>query len=519
MPPRITFQSLGGVASGENPTGSCHLLQIQQGKQNLRILVDCGLYQGKMEDRDKKNRELLLDPKKINCIIATHPHIDHIGKIPYLVKKGFGKSIFCTHPSAQLFGIMLRDTADIFEKELRDKLKKIRGEKKKEKTINKSRHSRKDYPGREKKKSSFSSTSSQPEVLYSEIDVEKTLHLVKNGGFEYETWIRLEKGIRLKFYSSGHVLGGAICVIEIASRKKGVEPFHIGFSGDLGREDGIILPPPAKILEPLDAWVIESTYGGKKHPLREEEIQILLNLVREAYEKKVPLIIPSFALERAQEIIYLLSYYMEIGVIPEIPIFLDSPMARETTNKFGDMWELLMFKDQSRLGFNAYRTETNRFLKIVASPADSLALANSPGARIVIAASGMCDHGRIRNHLKLALGNPDAIICLVGFMAEGTLGEKLRQGFPLINMDKQEIRVRAKIISLGSFSAHADGPFLVKYTLDEMKNKNPQEKKIIAVHGIRKGALYLKADLLDGLGDEWANSICIPEIGELIELN
>ena len=528
MTQRISIQILGGTASEDNPTGSCHLLRIKRKKQDLHILIDSGLYQGKKEDCAKKNRDLKIDASRIDCIIATHEHIDHIGRIPYLVKQGFKKSIYCTKQAASLLSIMLNDTANIFKKELQDKLKKIR--KTEGKTKGNSRNSRKDYARREAKKSptnsstkrkatkNNSSASSYPDALYSAREVEESLRLVKNDGFEYEKWIRLEKDVELKFYSSGHVLGGAICVIKIAPEKSTEKPFYIAFSGDLGRKDGIILPPPAKIMEPIDRWITESTYGGKTHPPREEEIKIWLDLLREAYEKKSPLIIPSFALERTQEILYLISYYMQQGIIPEMPIYLDSPMARRITNKYADQWDSLMFKDQSMLSFNPYKPGENPFLKIIESDTDSLALAKSSGPHIVIAASGMCDHGRIRNHLKIALENPNAIICLVGFMAEGTLGEKLRKGFPIVNMNDHEVRVRAKIVSFGSFSAHADGPYLVEYTSELMKAAGPEGKMIIIVHGIKKGGLCLKAAFLDELGYEWQSHIIIPELNEIIEL-
>jgi len=516
MTQRISLQTLGGVASEDNPTGSCHLLSIKRKKQDLRILIDCGLYQGLRVERKARNRILETKAERIDCIVVTHEHIDHVGRIPYLVKQGFSGSIYCTKQASGLMDIMLRDTANIFQKEFEEKLKKRKG-------ANKSKgnsRGRKDYARRESKKTRKDKSLIPPTApLYTIKDVEKTLELIKNNGFEYEKWIRLEKDVDLKFYPSGHVLGGAICVIRIAPEKPDGKFFHIGFSGDLGRKDGIILPPPAKISEPIDRWVSESTYGNKEHPPREDEIKDFLSLILEASVKKSAIIIPSFALERAQEIIYLISYYMHQKIIPEMPIYLDSPMARKITGYYGEQWDSGMFLDQLLLDFNPYKPEENRFLKIVESDVDSLELAASPGPRIVIAASGMCDHGRIRNHLKFALPDKDAIVALIGFMAFGTLGEKLREGMPLVKMNDREIRVYAKIVSFKSFSAHADGPHLVEYAFILMQGSKPKDKKIIIVHGVKKSGLCLKAALIDKLGPEWQNHIVIPELNEIIELN
>jgi metallo-beta-lactamase family protein len=513
---QISYKFLGGVADGENLTGSCTLVKIRRGKKQIIFMIDAGLLQCDFRKSIEKNKKILdqVNLSLVDCIIITHPHIDHIGRLPLLVKAGFRGEILCMEPTVDLMRVMLEDTVKILVSEAKYLQGKEERQEKKE---------RKKKPGkrhRPKKKPNGWSKSSNNGIkpLYTMEDVEKTLAFIKNGGFEYKKPIKLSTGINLKFYPSGHVLGGAVCVIKIL-RSKNVKPIYLGFSGDLGREDGIILPPPAAIREPINYWLIESTYGGKKHPDREQEIKILLGVVTDAVKNNKKVIIPSFALERTQEIVFLLSYYMQEKDIPEIPIYLDSPMALRISEIYGSYWDSKMFKNQAKLLFNPFELG-NPYLRPIADHLASADLSKSPGPYIVIAGSGMCDAGRVRNHLRENLGNPNAVVCLIGYMAKGSLGRKLQEGLPIVKMNGREIDVNAQIINFSSYSAHADSPHLVSYTKSAIAKTQPAPKKIFIVHGEEAGGIALKNELREVLpGGNWMKDVVIPALNEVVTID
>ncbi|MFA6995078.1 MAG: MBL fold metallo-hydrolase [Patescibacteria group bacterium] len=514
MNTRITVKFLGGVADGKNLTGSCILLLIEHEKKITRTLIDIGLIQSR-EDFLERNKELLnqLNPKTLDSIILTHSHIDHIGRLPLLIKYGFGERgrIICTKATSGLLSVMLEDSARIQMVDIgRLKSRENKKNSKKAKNFSHSDLTLGNYERKKWKKHAKNKTV-PIESLYTMLDVKKACNLIKNDGIEYFIWIKLANNISLKLYPSGHVLGGAICVIKIKTKTKDV---YLGFSGDLGRQDGVILPPPEMIQEPIDYWFIESTYGGKIHPPREEEINKLISLIRKAQEKKQKIIIPSFALERAQEIIFLLSYYIQNKKISPITIYLDSPMAAKITEIFAANWQTGMFLGQEKLKFNPFDIKENKFLKIIGSWEDSEALIASAGPYIAIAGSGMCNAGRIREHLRAGLGRSDTVICLVGYMAEDSLGKKLKDGLPIVKMNNEEIIVKAEIVSFDSFSAHADSTFLVSYT-NEVMAKNPDDtKKIFIIHGEEMSAAFLKLALLDSVSHNQKHKIVIPKMGE-----
>ncbi len=518
----LSVQFLGGVASGDNLTGSAILLIIEQEKRVIRILIDAGLVQTNFKEFFEKNREILqqLKPERLDAIVLTHSHLDHIGRLPFLVRNGFGKQgrVICTEATAGLLRVMLEDSAKIQAIEsshLKAKLAKEGGQPdlhgRGRDHFTRGNYDRLKNFNKNKKRSSNGTT----EPLYDMNDVEIACNLVKNGGSPYHSWIRLAKGINLKFYASGHVLGGAIAVIRVETKNGDI---HLGFSGDLGRRDGIILPPPEIVEEPLDYWFSESTYGGKFHPERQTEIDDLLKVVRKAADKKQKIIIPSFALERTQEIVYLLSYYMSVRKIPRMNMYLDAPMATRITKVFSQNWDLQMFSGQDIINFNPFSTEENHFLKTVNDKKSSLELLKEPGPYIVIAGSGMCDAGRVRDHLRAGLSHKQTVVCLVGYMAKNSLGRKLKEGFPIVKMNGDEIIIKAEIVNFESFSAHADSSFLVSYT--ENIAAPGKLKKIFLVHGEEESATYLKSELLKVLPDEnkWLKNILIPKLGQEVKL-
>jgi len=503
---KISVKFLGGTADNGNLTGSCTLLNIKQGKLTTNILVDTGLWQGRQEQSAEKNMNILknVDPRIITAVVLTHSHIDHIGRLPILAKHGFRGRVFCTKPTADILGSMLEDSAKIMESEARYLRKKI---------INAN-----GLQPKQNQKRRAGHKPKRPEPLYTCDDVTNTLELIKNNGFDYRKWIKLDHNIYLQFYPSGHVLGGAICVIRIDQKKK--KQIFLGFSGDLGRKDGIILPPPAEIKIPIHYWFTESTYGGIKHPPRDEEIIMMLELVKQAIKTNGKILIPSFALERTQEILYLLSYFMSVGKIPIIPMYLDSPLATKITRIFSKYWDTRMFKGQEILKFNPFNDE-NFFLKTVDDDYQSVEISKRPGPYLLIAGSGMCDAGRIRNHLRENLANSNTTVCLVGYMTEGSLGSKLKEGMPIVKMNGQEICVKAKIVPFNSFSAHADGPFLVEF-ISRLINSKKNNSPIFILHGNEKSGLSLKRDLLNNFNEnkgEWKKNIILPNLNQSIDLN
>jgi len=513
---RALIKFIGGVADN-NLTGSSSLLQIQIGRKKLNVLIDIGLIQGRFHDSIEKNRSILntIKPSDIDFIVLTHSHIDHIGRLPLLAKAGFSGRIICTIGTRGLLQVMLEDSAKIQMAEAGYLSKHLEKENyhTQKKTHGRQYLTRGKYDRAKRKKKEIKSPHYLP--LYTIADVSLVDNLVKNGGYPYHQWIRLSHNVDLKFYPSGHVMGGAIVVIRI--NDKG-EQKVICFSGDLGRQDGIILPPPERIKEPADCLVLESTYGGRRHPDRDEEITKLLDLVNRVGKFKRRLIIPSFTLERAQEIIYLLSYHMAKGDIPAVPIYLDSPLGNKITSVFATGWESKMFSDQNRLNFNPFDPEQNSYLRVIISQEESDVLTSKSGGHIIIAGSGMCDAGRVRGHLRANLSKTDTTVCLVGYMAENTLGRRLKEQHHSVNMNKEEIIVRAEIISFDSFSAHADSIFLAQYALSVIAKKPNTPKNIYLVHGGVLSATDLKNDIEDILPatQKKITWVSVPKLNETV---
>lgn len=512
MDTSVSVQFLGGVADEQNLTGSCSLLQVKLGKNTYRFLIDVGLVQCRFRESLERNLAILqqFKPISINGIILTHAHIDHGGRIPLMVKHKFNGRIYCTEQTANLLPIMLEDNAKIQLSEALFREKKLKKYLPEKSSFSKTWLGNYDKTKRKAKSQRQHDPLCEP--LYTMEHVKETCALIKAGGYQYEEWIKLTNGIDLKFYPSGHVLGGAICVFRISKRKGFL---YLGFSGDLGRSDGVILPPPKLVEEPINYWFTESTYGGRTHPLREQEIERLLAVIEKAVVEKKKIIIPSFALERTQEIIYLISKYIAQKNIPEIPIFLDSPMAVKITKIFSSSWHSPgLFKGQNELHFNPFCPEENKLLRLVVDQDASSKLIEAEGPCIVIAGSGMCDAGRVRGHLRKGLGKEKTIICLVGYMTEGSLGRKLKEHHPLVRMNGEEILVKANVLVFESFSAHADSPFLNTYVRNLANNPDSALKGVFIVHGEKKSGLDLKVELMKNLkmkGDE----IVIPKIGDI----
>jgi len=437
---KITFAG----ASGGEVTGSKHLLHVN-GK---KILLDCGMFQGRRKEADKKNRNLGFNPAELDAVILSHAHIDHSGLLPLLTKGGFKGPIFTTHATRDLCNYMLADSAYIQERE-------IEWLKKKKKKI-----------GQE-----------IPEPLYTMIDAENALSFFQS--VNYEQSFVVTEGVVASFYDAGHILGSALIHLIIHDKETG-KYTKLCFTGDLGRRNLPILRDPQAIPE-TDILISETTYGNRLHAnilTVEEDLAVVVNKVCEQGGK---LIIPSFALERAQEIVYYLNLLHKKKKIPEIPIYVDSPLSGNVTEVFRSHPECYDKKTFNEFIDDDQNPFSFASLTYTRSVEESKALNNKRGPMIIISASGMCEHGRIVHHLKNNIESSKNIVLIVGYQAAHTLGRRLVEGNKQVNIFGDPYKVRAKIYVMDAFSAHADRSDLLEYI-----GRIEGLKKIFLVHGESK---------------------------------
>lgn len=424
-------------------TGSCHLLSTDK----HRVLLDCGQFQGG-KAQDKLNYdEFPFDPKDVECLILSHAHIDHCGRIPLLVKRGFTGKIYCTKATADLLPIMLKDSGYIHEKEAE--------------WVNKKRQRK-----------------GQPPVqpLYTVADAEESLKYITP--VIYGQRIEINDEMMVNFVDAGHILGSAM--IEIWVNENGDEK-KIVFSGDIGVTDRPILNDPTMIKK-ADYVIMETTYGDRVHQENSLGIGALLQTVLKTVERKGTVIIPSFAVGRTQELIFefnkLYDNNPDISAkLKNVKVYIDSPMANSATQVFKDNVSVFDEEAQDYINHKDHPLEFDN-LCFAQSTADSQRLNEDTAPKIIISASGMCEAGRVRHHLKHNLWNPKSTIIFVGYQAEGTLGRKLIEGAKSVNLFGEEIQVKAEIVNLEGFSAHAD-----KNGLEEWLAAFETDPEVFLVHG------------------------------------
>ncbi len=418
-------------------TGSCYLLQTEEAK----VLIDCGMFQGSKTERELNNRNFPFDPASIDAMLLTHGHIDHIGLIPKLVKKGFTKKIHCTAATVDLCAVMLPDSGFIQESDAKFQNK---------------RNLQRGLP--------------EVEPIYTLEDAMKALEYFE--GLEYETWIEPAKGIRARWWNAGHLLGSASIEVEVT--QAGKPPTRILFSGDIGPDHKMLQPDP-EAPTGFDYVICESTYGGKDRFERSEEKrrELMAEEVNAAAARRGSLLIPSFAVERTQEVVTDLVWLMEHGKVPKTTIFIDSPLANKASAIFKKHAKELQNGD------DLFRAFSSPLIKSTETVEDSKAIARFSGFHIVIAASGMCDAGRIRHHLRNHLFQASTTVLLVGFQATGSLGYVLQSGAEMVRIMGDEITVRATIRQFEDYSGHADGPELVQW----LKERMPIGKTVFLTHG------------------------------------
>lgn len=458
---KLTF--LGGART---VTGSSFLLETGQ----LKLMIDCGLFQGNRELRMRNYRNPLVDPKSVDYILLTHAHIDHAGLIPRFCKQGFQGQIVTTRATADLCQVMLPDSGHIQEVEAEWKSRKARR--------------RGDRP-------------TQP--LYTAQDALDSLQFFQP--VDYNQEITIGDQVRFRFRDAGHILGSALIEMQV---KDGDGELKLVFSGDLGQVGTPIIKDPELVRE-ADYVLVESTYGNRLHePLKDQATQ-LRRIISETIARQGNVIIPAFAVGRTQDILYTLNQIVEGHEISPIPVYIDSPLAVSATEIFERNRN---YFDAETAQMIAGGDDPFQFpgLHLVRTTQESMALNHLPGGKVIISASGMCDAGRIKHHLKHNLWRPEASIVFVGYQAEGTLGRRILDGEKKVKILGEIINVAAQIHSLEGFSAHADQKGLIDW-LSHLGNK-PQ--RVFVVHGEEAAA----STLAELIGRKLGVTAVIPGPGE-----
>jgi metallo-beta-lactamase family protein len=438
--------------AAQTVTGSQHLLTIN-GK---RILLDCGLFQGRRKDTYEKNKTFKFDPKEVDAMILSHAHIDHSGNTPHLVKDGFDGPIYTTSATKDLCKIMLEDSAHLQQRDI-------------------------EWLNKRKKKHI------PEEPLYSIEDVEEAINNFVP--VEYNTATEIFPGIVAYFQDAGHILGSAGILLEIEEEGKKV---RFGFSGDIGRPDMPIIRNP-DLFRDLDLLIMESTYGNRLHSQTDEVEEEVANVVKEVFDRRGKIIIPSFAVGRTQLLVYVLHKLFDQNRIPGIPIYVDSPLALKATKVFEEHPEC--FDRETNRVFLESGDDPFGFkrLKYITTVDESKELNEIHDPMIIISASGMAEGGRVLHHLANNISNPNNLILFVGYAAQHTLARKIMDGMDKVKILGEEYALKSKIKTMDYFSAHADQNELLEYLKLNPTNKL---KHIFLVHGEEEQALPLREKIL-----------------------
>lgn len=458
--------------AAQTVTGSCHLIELPTGET---ILLDCGLYQGNDDDMEEFNREFLFEPSAIDIVILSHAHIDHSGRLPKLVKDGFEGKIIATHATRDLCNIMLMDSAFIQQRdaEYENKWRQRKGKK-------------------------------LIEPLYDEKHVRKTMSQFIS--ITYDRWYPLPgiADVWLQFRDSGHILGAGSVSLRIKTEHR--EEFTLGFTGDIGRPQRPILQDPAP-MPACDYIICESTYGDELHDQQEKEKKELLEIIQTTcIENGGKLIIPAFSVGRTQELVYMLDQLANEERLPNIPVYVDSPLAINVTEIFRMHPECFdeeltkyMMTDPNPFGFNN--------LHYTREVEESKALNSSKEACVIISASGMITGGRIKHHIFNHIENPRNTVLMVGYAAPYTIGGQLRAGADKISVFGQELQVNAQVKVMDSFSAHGD----YNEMIDFLSNQDREHlKKVFLVHG----ELDTQKAFKEKLKETGLDTIYIPHLGQ-----
>lgn len=433
-------------------TGSCTLVETQ----NLRILIDCGMYQSGHGSFQKNAAPFPFDPKTIDVVIMTHGHTDHIGRIPKLVNEGFSGRIFSTHPTRLIARLMWQDAAHVLKDDAR-------------------RNNLKPF--------------------FAPKDIPKVFNLTH--GTTYDTTVSVDGRVSFVLREAGHIFGSSFCEMDIEGKR-------LVFSGDLGNDFVPILRPTAAITH-ADFLVMESTYGDRVHESTEKRMERLLVAVRETAAQKGVLLIPAFSLERAQEMLYELHLLEEQKKIPSLPTYLDSPLAIKVLPIYKKFSE---YYDREAAALKASGDDFFKFpgLHMTEAPEDSRHIIDVAPPKIIIAGSGMMHGGRIMGHLAHYLSDPKTTVLVIGYQSAGTVGRSVSEGVKVVHIDHQAIEVRARVEVIGAYSAHADQSKLLRW----VKSGSTVPQRVFLNHG-EPAASQALADLIVAQ-DHFA--VTIPQVGE-----
>lgn len=465
MKTAVTFHGAAGTV-----TGSCFLVE----HAGVRFLVDCGMFQGTKTVRELNYRPFPFDPRDLDFVLLTHAHIDHTGLVPKLARHGFRRAIFATEATIDLLGFMLPDSAHIQESEVEH--------------LNR-RNRRRGRP--------------EVEPIYTRVDADRALRHMQPRA--YGEWFRPADGVRVRFWNAGHILGSASVEVELDS---GARPLTVVCSGDIGPDEKAFHDRPDAPAG-ADYVLMESTYGDREREdtTVEQRRAHLVREVREALAAGGNVLVPAFAVERTQEVLYALVLAMHRDELPKAPIFLDSPLAVRVTSVFEKHAASLHEVEHPELLFRG------SYLRFVQSVEESRALNRVTGGAIIVAASGMCDAGRIRHHLRHNLWRPEATVLFVGYQAPGTLGRILLDGADRVRIHGHSIAVRARIRRIDSYSAHADRGELLRWATARL----PVRGALFLTHGEAEAMEALRDGLAAaGYDPAW---VLLPELDERFELH
>ncbi|MBE0432916.1 MBL fold metallo-hydrolase [candidate division WOR-3 bacterium] len=442
----ITF-----VGAAQTVTGSQHLFEYRKQK----FLLECGMFQGHREEAERINSTFPFKPRDIKGVILSHAHIDHSGNLPNLVKRGFSGAIYCTPATKDIASLLLLDSAKIQEYDFE--------------YLNKKR-AQKGLPPKE--------------PPYTIADAEKTLEYLRP--IDYEAGFEPVPGVRVTLHDAGHILGSSTILVEADNKR-------VLFSGDLGRKEMPIIRDPV-VVSDVDYLILESTYGGRKHESFDKMQEELGDLIDKARHNRSKMIIPAFAVERTQLLITMLKNLYDAGTLKDIPVYVDSPLATNVTDVFRRHPEC--YDEETTSVFNDNKDDPFNFptLQYVADAEESKALNDKTGPMIIISASGMCEGGRVTHHLIHNIENDQNMIVMTGFQARGTLGRKILEGAPRVQIFNDTFDVRAKIYVMAGLSAHADGDGLLQYVEDAGDGRL---KKVYLVHGEIEEAQALRRKIQD----------------------
>jgi metallo-beta-lactamase family protein len=455
-----------------NVTGTMHLLEVD----GRTVLLDCGMFQGRRQEAMDRNSRLPFDAAAVDVMVLSHAHIDHSGNIPQLVKDGFQGRIYCTRATRDLATVMLRDSAHIQEKDAE--------------FVNKW-HKKKGLP--------------LITPIYTVQDAEKCVD--RFTGIGYNEPVQISPGIRLTYIDAGHILGSAVVLLDV---QRNGQSFRIAFTGDLGRKNLPVIRNPVP-LDACDVYITESTYGNRVHDSITDMKSELLDTVKSTIKRGGKVIVPAFSVGRTQELVYFLHELFKEGTLPNIPIFVDSPLSVNVTEVFrrhADCFDeetrkLFLSSDEDPFGFN--------LLRYVQNVEESKKLNEMKDPCVILSASGMAEAGRILHHLRNNIDDPKNTVMVVSFMAEHTLGRRIVERAPEVKIFGEMVPLKAQVVTLNGFSAHAGRDELLDYFggLDKRRLQ-----KVFVVHGETPQS----EALLEGIRSTGMTNAMIPEEGKPYEL-